>query len=208
MATFNNRGNHPPEPPQGPIGDRVREILNPALADERRKQYQLDILNHYFEEATKQLPQIMEKSFRSIFNKVTRAEQDQKNLVVIDQLTNVDPQSGRALFSPAMAIPISICVDYADFTAEDVRTLPGYIQLHEMAREQNIAVRISGLLTDDKREGQPPILILDTSKTYEMGATEDSGMYPNLPPEKEKSAASSQAANNNARTAKRYHFGS
>ncbi len=160
-----------------PVGDSIRDIINPALADERKQQIQMDILDQIFGDMAEDLPACLKENLTGLFNEVAYAEWDDTNRTVLTLLTLTD-QQGQPMYSPVIEIGLPIVTQFTDFFADDIRNLPGYIKFHEAARDANVAVRLSGLLKEDS--GAPKITI-DCSKTYEQGAMENASIYPNLP---------------------------
>ncbi len=170
-----------------PLGQRIRDLINPALEDSRRESIQADILNKAFGHACFMLPQVLEHEFSEVFNEAARVshkEPDKKNPFLIDALTARTAQ-GEEKYSPTKRMQLSISLAFTTFTAEEVKELPNYIRLHELARDMDVAIRVYGLLAEEKGGSpynNPPVLILDASKTYEEGAMENANFYPNLPP--------------------------
>jgi hypothetical protein len=169
-----------------PLGKRIRDLINPALDDTRREAIQAKHLDQIFERLSAQLPMILEREFSSFFNHVARSSRDNpdvKNPIIIDALTVMgDPQSGESSYSPIKRLQIPIVTTFTTFSAEDIRELPGYIKLHEAARALDISLKLANITPEDARNGMPPILTIDATKTYADGALENSMYYPNLPP--------------------------
>ena len=161
-----------------PVGDSIREIINPALNDERKQAIQLDILDHIFSNTAQRFPDFVGENLMGLFNKVSHLKDDPAalNARVINLLTQTDGQ-GRPQYSPIITLGLPIVTD---FTTNDIRELPGYIKLHEAARAANVAISVTGLLKEEKG-GPPPRVTINCGKTYEQGAMENSAMYPNLP---------------------------
>lgn len=172
-------------PKKKPIGESIRDLINPALEDDRRKQIQLDILNEYFELVTIKFASMLEGSFKEVFNNASSLQQPEKNKFLIEQLTRVNPTTGAPLYSPSLTMRIQLATAFTDFTPDDIKELPAYILLHETARAQDVAIKLIGLTADEAKSGSglglPAYLIIDGSKTYEQGAMENSSLYPNLP---------------------------
>lgn len=175
MAVGNN-------PRKKPLGNRIRDLINPALEDDRCKQIQLDILDRYFQQVVIQFPGIMEKQFKLIFNQASSLPSQDKNPFVVSKLTSVDSRTGETPYSPIMPLGVQICPDFTSFSADDIKALPAYINLHEVARAENVAIKLVGLTADEVKSGLQARLIIDGSKTYEQGAMENALLYPNLPP--------------------------
>ena len=73
-----------------PLGDSIRDLINPALDDPRRVALQAKHLDAIFERLAVQLPAILERDFSNFFNHVARASRDNpevKNPIIIDALT-------------------------------------------------------------------------------------------------------------------------
>lgn len=183
---------------KGTLGKSIRDMINPALEDSRTPKQQSDILDGIFMEMAEKLPQVLEFKFTHFFNHLARASKNddsKRNPIIIDALT-VAGQEGDGKYSPIERLPLPISTAFTRFTAEEVKDLPGYIKLHEAARDMDISIKVHGLLAEEKTGSPfslPPMLIVDATKTYEEGAMENSGMYPNLPPKK--AAFDKKAAN-------------
>ncbi|MBI1215722.1 MAG: hypothetical protein GC185_07885 [Alphaproteobacteria bacterium] len=169
-----------------PLGQSIRDLINPALDDERRVAIQAKHLDKIFDRLADQLPLILERDFTSFFNHVSNASRnnpDVKNPIIIDALTTMgDPQSGESSYSPIKRLQLPIVTTFTTFSAEDIRNLPGYIKLHEAARKMDVALNLANITAEDAKNGMPPILTINTMKSYDDGALENSMFYPNLPP--------------------------
>jgi hypothetical protein len=182
-----------------PLGEKLRDLVNPALEDERRPKIQAEILDGFFERMASHFSQILEINYTKIFNQVVDKEkskggkaatldEEQRNPIIIRQMTEIDPETGEAKYSPAIRLQVELSVAHTTFTAAEIKELPGYIRLHEEARRHDVAIRITGLTLDEAKNPAgiilPAILTLDGSKSYERGAMENSNLYPDLPPPK------------------------
>jgi hypothetical protein len=169
-----------------PSGDSIRDIINPALNDERGRARQLEILDDIFSDMAAALPQTVSGNLRKIFNQISRLPEDQKNIRVMELMTEVDPMSGAPRYSPVIPQRLPLSTAFTDFSTEDIRNLPGYIKLHMAAREENVALRLLYITADETKAqrglGPGPVLVIDASKSYEEGAVENGYLYPNLPP--------------------------
>lgn len=166
-----------------PLGQSIRDLINPALEDTRREAIQAKHLDSIFERLAQQLPNILEREFSNFFNYVSSVKPENKNPVIIDALTVMsDRDSGEASFSPIKRLQLPIVTTFTTFSAEEIREMPGYIKLHEAARKMDISLKLAHITPDDAKNGLPAMLIVDTSKSYADGALENSMFYPNLPP--------------------------
>ena len=171
-------------PEKKPVGDRIRDFINPALEDTRKSSIQLSILNENFEMLALQFPKIMESQFKKIFNQAAGLKNiEQRNEFIIQKLTVVE--NGAPGYAPSLLISVPVSTAFTSFSAEDIRSLPGYIKLHQTARAENVAVRLVGLLADETKSGSPfptpAVVVIDGSKTYDEGALDNSSLYPDLP---------------------------
>ena len=165
-----------------PVGKSIRDLINPALEDERRSQIQLKILDNAFNQFADNIPMIFEREFSAFFNHVAKRSADKpntKNPMIITALTTAKGEDGDSPYAPKKSLLIPISTNFTTFSADEIKELPGYIRLHTVARDMDVALKVSGLLADDK--GQQTVLTIDASKTYEEGAFENPQMYPQLP---------------------------
>jgi hypothetical protein len=171
MAIENN-------PEKKPLGDRIRDLINPALEDERRNDIQLKILDGIFLDILQLFPKLMEQGYSDIFNEAARKNNPaDQNSFIIKNITTGSKE--RKSYSPTLHLGLPIATSFTSFSAEDIKVLPGYIRLHEAARTHNVALKIRGL-TADEAKGDSPALIIDGMKTYLQGAM-DCKLYPDLP---------------------------
>jgi len=172
-------------PPQEPLGKKIRDLINPALADDRREKIQLDMLDKAFAKWVDLMPQILTKEFQEIFNYVSKPgkdAEDKKNPIIITALTTAG-KDGESPYMPVRRMKLDISTDFTTFSAEDIKQLPNYIRLHEAARELDVALNVKGLVGDETKSSNP-VIVVDATKTYEEGASENFLLYPNLPPRK------------------------
>lgn len=178
------------EPSKKPFGERLRDVINPALDDDRRSDIQKKILDDAFAKVTDYFEDAMEAKFSHFFNHVARAEAKNprsKNPLIIDALT-ATKEDGEPKYSPIMRLPLPICTAYTTFSADDIKDLPSYIRLHEKARDMDVSLKVTNLTADESKSPSgfqmPAVLIIDATKTYAEGAMENSMLYPNLKPKK------------------------
>lgn len=168
-----------------PLGDKLRNLINPALDDSRRQTTQLAMLDQIFAELGQKLELIINRSIGDIFNQAARVENnggdDARNMFMIKQLTDHEGLSTLL----RMGLPINTA--FLEFSPQDIKELPGYIALHEKARDLNIAVKLLNITMDENKSPsgpQPAMLIVDLAKSYEEGAMENATLYPQLPAKK------------------------
>jgi hypothetical protein len=161
--------------PRKPAGDSIRDIINPALQDDRKEKIQLEIISNIFANTAQALPNILQNNLSQLFNKLSYAEPEDKNKFLIEALTS----TGAKGYSPIIMLSIPVATDFTSFSAHEINRLPGYIKFHEAARAANVAVKVIGLLREEA--GMQPRVVLDASKTYEQGAMENAQLYPQLP---------------------------
>lgn len=164
-----------------PLGQSIRDMIEPALDDPRRQEIQLKQLDHIFNQLTQAIPTTLEQEFNQFSRYVQNAAErnpEVKHPMIIDALT----VAGQG-YSPIKKFGLPINTDFTDFSAQDIKELPHYISLHEVARELDVALKLSGITGDETRGGMSqPVLVVDGSKSYDQGAMENAQMYPNLPP--------------------------
>ncbi len=173
-----------PDDTNKPIGDRIRDIINPAMADARRKKIQLDYLDGQFAIYEQNIAMILEEAFAKFSNKVALAERkgDDVRLRFIINALMIVPDNAPPEYMPILQYNLPIVNAFTDFTAEEVKKLPNYIKLHLRARELNVALDFTGLLAGEGRMGPPqPVVTIDALRTYEQGALDNAELYPNLP---------------------------
>jgi hypothetical protein len=172
-----------------PVGDRIRAVIEPALDDPRRDQIQLNKLDEIFNAVATRLPEILGNDFdrfNAAVEAETRRKPDSRNPMVIDALTSLGPD-GAPLYSPIKKIGLPISTTFTQFAATDVNNLPGYIRLHETARDMNVALKLIGVTAEESKGsglGGQAILVVDGSRSYEDGALENAMLSPQLPPRK------------------------
>ena len=88
-------------------------------------------------------------------------------------------------FPTLLRLQMPVSPDVLKVTNEEVRQMPGYIKLHEVARKHDIALAFSMETSGDARGRQPPTITVDLTKSYEQGAMDNAFMYPDLPPRQE-----------------------
>lgn len=162
-----------------PLGKKIRDLVNAAMEDTRRERIQLDMLDKAFEQAATVLPKYLEKEYATLAGSVKRAGDD-PNPVVITALTlAAKNDKGDEPYSPAGRAKVSIDPTYTQFSAQQIRELPAYKKLHEIARELDVAVSVAGLLASEEGRGGQPSVTFNGMKSYDEGAD---FMYPELPP--------------------------
>lgn len=173
-----------------PIGDRIRALIEPALDDPRRPELQLKKLDTIFNAVAPRLPQMLEAPFRDFSMHVeqeTSRRPENRHPMIIEALTQVGPD-GEPMYNPIKKLGLPISTTFTTFAAADINELPGYVRLHEAARDMNVALKLIGVTAEEAKAGSglgmPAILVVDATKTYEEGALENANLYPNLPPRK------------------------
>lgn len=165
-----------------PLGQSIRALIEPALDDPRRSKLQLEKLDDIFNQLAMIVPCSLEQDFNHFARYVQNASErnpEVKNPIIIDALTS----GGEQGYSPIKKFGLPISTEFTDFSAQDIKELPNYIKLHEIARDLDVALKLMGVTADEAKGGfSQAILIVDGSKTYDEGALENSSLYPNLPP--------------------------
>lgn len=172
-----------------PVGKRIRALIEPALDDPRRPQIQLQALDEIFNKVAGIMPRALEGEFnnfsRHVENESARKPEN-RNPTIIEALTRMG-SDGESGYSPIKKFGLPISTTFTNFSASDIKELPGYIKLHETAREMDVAVKLLGVVADEAKAssyGLPAILVVDGSKSYQDGAMENANLYPDLPPRK------------------------
>lgn len=165
-----------------PLGDKLRNLIQPALEDSRRQATQLAVLNDIFQELSGHFEQFLTQRFADVFNRAASKErsggESARNMFMIEQLTDL---KGTSTF---LRMDLPIATAFLEFEAQDIKELPGYIALHEKARELNVALKLVNVTIDEVKSPngpQPAMLLVDLNKSYEDGAMENSTLYPQLP---------------------------
>lgn len=172
------------------LGENIRDLINPALEDQRRQDIQNGFLNDMLEQIVENFEMAMEQKFRAFFNHVAaRSEKvpQIKTPMVLEAITKANPQTGETKYSPILRIPLPISTSFTAYSADDVKELPNYIRLHEKARDMDVAIKLLNLTADESKASPyslPPLLIIDGSKSYNDGAAENMHLYPDLPEKK------------------------
>jgi hypothetical protein len=172
-----------------PVGERIRALIEPALDDPRRQPLQLQKLDEIFNAIATRMPRILESEFdrsNAAVEAETRRQPDNRNPMIIDSLTQMGPE-GESLYNPIKKLGLPISTAFTEFAAADINELPGYIKLHETARDMDVALKLVGVTAEESKGGglgMPAVLVVDGSKSYNDGAIENARLYPNLPPRK------------------------
>jgi hypothetical protein len=175
------------ETPEKPLGQRLRDLIQPALDDERRKPIQAEIASNYFAQLADALPRHLEQELTPFFNHAAKVPEKKRNPMIVTALTAVQPQGmmggeDDSALSPIKKIPVKISTGFTDFTPEEIREMPGWIKLHEVCRDLDISIKIMAMTAEESKGSLlPPLLIIDMSKSYTDGAIENSQFYPQLP---------------------------
>jgi hypothetical protein len=173
--------------PKQPLGQSIRDLLNPAFEDERRPEIQNKIVSDIFAQLADSIAPLFEQEFSHFFNHVA-AKADKKPLqktpIILHAMT-LAGKNGDGAYSPVKELRLPIVTKFTNFSTDDIKDMPGYIKLHEVCRDMDIAIKLIGLTADEARGSMmPPILTLDATKSYTEGAMENAHLYPNLPPKK------------------------
>lgn len=169
------------ETPQQPLGQRLRDLINPALEDERAKAIQSELVSNIFSQVADGIPKMFEKELSHFFNHVSQAPEKKRTPIIVHALTAASGQEGEPAFNPIKKMQLPISNSFTNFAPEDIREMPGWIKLHEVCRDMDISVKIMALTTEESKGSMlPPLLILDASKSYLDGAIENAQFYPQL----------------------------
>jgi hypothetical protein len=173
---------------QQPLGRKIRELMNAALRDDRRSRIQLDLLDKAFGDVAAALPRLLDKEFTQFERHVRSNSKDAPERaapIVITAVTATEPgqtEESKILYSPARRFKLPVSNSFADFIAQEIRELPNYKKLHEVARELDVALSLGGLVEGDETHGKGIAYVgIDAMKSYDQGAD---FLYPELPPRK------------------------
>lgn len=170
-----------------PLGKKIRDLVNGALKDTRKEQIQLDLLDKAFGQVTIVLEKVLNKDFAQLDRHVKARAPDNPDkaaLIIITAVTTAAAtEEVDSPYSPVRRIQIPISTTFTEFAAQQIRELPNYKKMHEMARNLDIAISISGLVDGEEGRGGQPMVSVNAMKTYDQGAD---SMYPDLPPRKVK----------------------
>jgi hypothetical protein len=175
------------ETPPIPLGQRLRDLIQPALDDERRKPIQAEIASNFFSQVADVLPRSLESELTPFFNHAAKVPEKKRNPMIVTALTAVSPQGmmggdDDAALSPVKKIPVKISTAFTDFTAQEVCEMPGWVKLHEVCRDLDISIKLMAMTQEESKGSMmPPLLIIDVSKSYTDGALENAQFYPQLP---------------------------
>jgi hypothetical protein len=176
------------ETPPPPLGQRLRDLINPALEDERARQVQNELMSNIFGQIADNVPQMFEREFTHFFNHVaakSKAKPQIKNPMIVTALTAGGGEGGEGAFNPIKKLQLPIATAFTSFSPDDIKEMPGYLRLHEICREMDISVKLMALTADEaKGTMMPPLLILNAAQSYNDGALENAQLYPDLPPRK------------------------
>jgi hypothetical protein len=178
-----------PDTPENdiPLGKRIRDKVNAALADPRREQIQLELLDKAFEQISIIMPKIFEKEFAQLERhiRLRGADDTEKEaLIIITAVTTAAAtEDGDSPYSPVRRIQIPISPAFTQFTAQQIRDLPNYKKMHEIARDMDVSLALGGLVDGEEGRGGAPSVTVNAMKGYDLGADM---MYPDLPPRKQK----------------------
>lgn len=160
---------------------KMRREIHDVLADEEKAVIQKGILNEIFMEVAVHLETAIQPQLDIYFNAVAR-NADDKFTAITQLLTYKDP------LKPVVTVPLQINPLFLDLGPEDLKVMPGYIQMHMVARHYDVALKVYGL-TREEKSGDPTgghtILFIDLTKSYTQGVEWNAGFYPDLP-EREK----------------------
>lgn len=170
---------------------KMRREIQDVLGDDEKNVIQKAILNDVFMTIAVHLETAIQPQLESYFNAVAR-HSDDKFTAITKMLTSKVPlDSDGAGFKPVVTVPLQINPLFLDLGPEDLKVMPGYIQMHMVARHYDVALKVYGL-TREEKSGDPTggqtLLFIDLTKSYTQGVEWNSGFYPDLP-EQEKKAA-------------------
>ena len=156
--------------PQEPLGKRLRDFITPALEDTRAKDVQSEYVSGVFETISRQMVDMFESEFTDYFNFVTRntkARPETKNPMIVNSLIAItDQRKGEADFSPIKRLHLPISTAFTDFSATEIKEMPGWIKLHEVARVDFLQLGIAG---DEERVGMLPVSLHGIHEGHLLG---------------------------------------
>lgn len=174
------------------LADRLKKMrleIQDVLQNEEKDEIQKTIVNEVFMAYALHLETAVEKQLKIYFDAAARRPDD-KFAVITKMLTtptSQDPNDPKAIFTPVLSLGLGINPQFLNLEPSDLKAMPGYIQLHEVMRRFDVAVKVVGLTLEEKQPGQvggQTILYVDLTKTYAEGANWNPGFYPDLPERK------------------------
>lgn len=182
-----------------PIGQRVRAILEPLLEKEETHELMYKLASDYFAELAQQLPQFMETSLRSFFNTASLKNPTARDFKLTKGLTIMEKDPGISEPFPIVAkLALNVSNEFTNFTAAEIKSMPGFVALHEKLREMDVAAKFNGLTIEDKNSGYTSgVMTLDFSKDYLSGALQSPGLYPDLPEQESTNTAKKKPPSGN-----------
>lgn len=156
-----------------PLGQKIRDRVNAALADTRRDKIQLELLDKAFEDISKLVPQLFNKEFQQLERHIKIAapnNPEKEALIIITAVTTTAKNDDiDSPYSPIRTIRVPVSTSFTQFTAQQIRELPGYIKLHEAARELDVALNLGGLMDGDEGRSGVPSVTVNAMKNLRAG---------------------------------------
>ncbi len=166
---------------------KMRREIQDVLNNEEKAAIQKGLVNDVFMAVAVHLEGVIEPQLSAYFNAVAQGADDK--FTAITKLLTYDAPADAEVpgFSPVLALPLSINPTFLALGPEDLKAMPGYIQMHAVARKYDVALKIHGL-TREENSGSPSgaqtVLFVDLTKGYAEGAEANPGFYPDLPEQK------------------------
>jgi hypothetical protein len=171
------------KPPQEPLGKRIRDVVDGALSCEQRRDVQIQMLDQVFFELSMVLPKRMESELKDLFKMLSMVRAREQKPATVEALT-IPPPDG---YSPIKKFGLGFSNMFTEFTIDDFINLPGYIELHKVARQMDISINIMNVTAEEAKSGNPlfpsaAMLVANGLESYEDGWYKYRAIYPKLPP--------------------------
>ena len=111
-----------------PLGKKIRDLVNTALADTRREKIQLELLDKAFEDISNLIPKLLTKEFAQLerhIKNTAAGNPEKSSLIVITAITTTaENEDIDSPYSPIRHIKIPISTNFTEFNAQQIRDLP------------------------------------------------------------------------------------
>lgn len=168
-------------------GAALRAHFN-VLSHPNSKKVQLEMLDFFFAGLTDSMENALQNTLERMENILESNDSSRAFGLMVSFLTqslNANTNNG---FSPLIfcQMPFNSCM--LRVSALDIKQLPGFAKLHELAKSYDVAISVSNLVDNNEtasiaeRTQTYPTVTLDLRKSYAEGLLEDSNnLAPHLP---------------------------
>jgi hypothetical protein len=173
-----------PQEPSGKftLGEIMRTSFNKAVNRPEARELQLKMVNDGFEKLSRDLQQFMLQHM----GRLTSTMNELRYFYGTKSIDKSDEDLFLEILTKNMwsmkifqSVPINVSL-IKDFSERDVMEMPGYIHLHEVAQQFDMALSFMGLASAEAKMAQQISVMLDIAKSYEQGAADPYGYYPDL----------------------------